>query len=216
MQSGQRFNKWTLIREVEKRGKNALWECICECGRIKISSVNNIVYGKSISCGCVQKLATSMSRKKHGMSRHPLYVCWQRIHFKCKDPEHSDYRWYGLRGIKVDYRWETFEQFLKDVESTWKKGLSLDRIDVNGEYGPNNFRWATQSQQMRNTTKTIYLQTPDGYMSLMDAADKYGIDGKILRQRYRKSFMLDRLFDPKDGRIGNKRTGHRSKKLSQT
>lgn len=211
MHSGQKFAKWTLLREVEG-GKNPKWLCRCACGREKITSVNNIVYGKSISCGCVQKAIASKIHKKHGKSDHPLYKCWARIWNRCSNSNAKDFKHYGGRGIKVDARWENFDAFWEDMSPSWKEGLSIERINVDGDYTKLNCRWATQSEQMRNTRSSILLDTPIGRVNLTTAAEVFGINPRILRQRLRKGFMSDRLFESGDGRIGNKRSGFRARK----
>ena len=92
-------------------------------------------------------MAGNRNAETHGMSKHPLYRAWVAMRTRCNDSRNKHY---GGRGIRVCPRWEQFENFLKDMRPAWKAGLTLDRIDPNGNYEPSNCRWATWSQQARN------------------------------------------------------------------
>lgn len=87
----------------------------------------------------------------HGLIRHPLYTCWRNMKRRCYESERKDYKQYGGRGIKVCERWlAAFKNFYDDAEPLWKKGLTIDRIDVNGNYEPDNVRFVTWKEQANN------------------------------------------------------------------
>jgi hypothetical protein len=103
---------------------------------------------------------------------------------RCTNPNNSDFKHYGGRGIKVCDRWfGSFDAFLEDMGSSWVDGLSIERRDVNGNYEPSNCYWATQSQQMRNTRKSLIIDTPWGKLHWIEAAEKIGITSHAMWYR---------------------------------
>jgi len=102
---------------------------------------------------------------------------------RCHKPEHESFRHYGGRGIKVCERWHAFENFWEDFGNGWCPGLSVDRIDVNGDYEPGNVRWASQKVQCNNKRNNRFLETPAGRMTFSQAAEHFRIDTKTLAQR---------------------------------
>jgi len=99
------------------------------------------------SCGCLRKTQLS----KHNLRYHPLYNIWNGIKTRCLNTKVSDYRHYGARGIKVCDRWLDINNFIEDMYPSYQEGLTLDRIDVDGNYEPDNCRWVTHNVQCRNT-----------------------------------------------------------------
>ena len=88
--------------------------------------------------------------ERHGMRKHPIYRAWSSMKSRCRDSKHKSYRNYGGRGIEVCERWQTFLNFKEDMFSTWEPGLTLDRIDNDGNYAPGNCRWTTYLEQNKN------------------------------------------------------------------
>ena len=126
------------------------WCCRCDCGGSIVIHWTNI--GKTASCGC--------GRGTHKMSFHPLYATWVRMKGRCHNPNVDSYVYYGGRGIRVVKKWHEFAPF-RDwaLANGWRKGLTIDRVNPNGHYGPNNCRWATALQQgsgRRNNVMVTY------------------------------------------------------------
>lgn len=153
------FTRWTVISYVKSRKGDAIWLCRCDCGQEKEVAALLLKSGNSKSCGCLQKeLVTARNKTilvKHGRSISPEYVTWKSMRSRCFSASNPSYPDYGGRGIGIEARWagkHGFENFFADM-GLRPNGTSLDRIDVNGHYGPLNCRWATPAKQAQNRRK---------------------------------------------------------------
>jgi len=146
---GTRFGRWTTIGTVV-HGKHPTVPCRCDCGSVKKVQSGNLITGKSTNCGCIRKQVLLASVTTHGLSYTAEYKSWAQAKQRTTNPNNSDFALYGGRGISMCERW------LNDVQSFYAdmgrcpEGMSLDRIDVDGNYEPGNCRWATQLEQVHN------------------------------------------------------------------
>lgn len=148
--TGQRQGKLTFLHICGRDEKGLIWLAICECGQEKKINTNSI---KSQSCGCLKKIGYN---KSHGQSgENATYRAWTSMRNRCDNPKNKGYNDYGGRGIKYSKRWNSYELFLKDMGSK-PLGMSLDRIDVDGNYCLKNCRWATARTQQNNTRSNVY------------------------------------------------------------
>lgn len=190
---GQSFGKWRVLARGGLRARIRFWVCHCECGTEREVATNNLTSGKSTSCGCVHRLMPSAMT--HGMSQHPIYISWQGMKDRCMNPAGKDWKHYGGRGIQVCGRWiESFDNFLADMGSSWRTGMTIERISVNGNYEPSNCCWASQKEQMNNTRRSVFVETPWGRMNFSAAAKKIGISQAALRARLKHAWPADQLF----------------------
>lgn len=152
--TGQRFGRLVVLEKAgADRNKKVRWRALCECGNEVLAYGANLRQGRARSCGClsVEKAAERMGalRRRHSMSRTPIYRIWKAMVRRCENKNTRDYRWYGGAGVRVCERWRTFENFYADMGDA-PEGRSIDRIDPYGDYGPDNCRWATWPEQVAN------------------------------------------------------------------
>lgn len=192
--TGQRFGR-LLVGSYSGKSR---WACLCDCGSQTEVLTSNLARGNSTSCGCYISEVTADRNRTHGKCSHPIYRTWARMKRRCHNQNHETYRYYGGRGIVVCERWQKFENFYEDMFSTWQKGLEIERINNDGPYSPDNCKWATRTEQARNTRTSVFVNSPWGYMHLKEACEKAGINYKLAHGRLRQGISEDRLFNKGD------------------
>jgi len=185
--TGQKFGRLTIVERIENaKDGHAKWLCQCKCNNNTVVYSTNLIRGLTRSCGCLNKELTIKRNYKHGHSYKNkisnTYIIWQGIIQRCNDSNHGAYKNYGGRGIKVCDRWQQpkgqgFINFLKEMGKN-PGGLSIDRINNNGDYCKENCRWSTIKEQIRNRRNTIWI-TIDGITKcLAEWCEIYHIDYK--------------------------------------
>ena len=169
--TGYKFGILTAIKRVadyvqENGVKRVRWECLCQCGNITNVLVGNMNNKSTKSCGCLNHKPTN---QKHGGRYSKAYGSWRAMKRRCYDESNKVYHNYGGRGIKVCDRWlNSFENFYKDMGERPSKNHSIDRIDVNGNYTPENCRWATMTEQQCNKRNNKYVDFNGESISLSE------------------------------------------------
>lgn len=144
--TGQTFNKLTVLgRSVKQSNVGAMWDCICECGNLTVVESMKLRKGLTKSCGCHR--ANLRNMLTHGMANKTrTYKTWKEMRSRCNNPSAHNYKWYGGRGITICNRWDDYANFVADMGER-PYGTTIDRINPDGNYEPNNCRWATPKEQ---------------------------------------------------------------------
>lgn len=152
--TGQKFGKLTVIKHAKsKKGYHgAMWECVCECGNTIVVNGQNLKSGNTTSCGCIGRENRAASVRTHGMSGSRLHRIWKAMHTRCYNPNSYAYKYYGGRGIQICDEWkDDFQDFYRwSMSHGYAENLTIDRINTNGNYEPNNCRWTTIAEQNKN------------------------------------------------------------------
>jgi hypothetical protein len=171
------------------------WSVQCDCGNEKeMIAGQSLKNGHSTSCGCAQADA-ARANGTHRMSTTDTYRVWQGIWARCTNPRNKHFDRYGGRGIRVCERWQAFEAFFADMGAR-PAGLTLDRIDNDGDYEPSNCRWASYDVQARNRSSTIFVEISGESLPVVDAARKAGIPAPTVYNRIRSGWPRHRWLEP--------------------
>ena len=192
--AGERFGRLVVLRlSGERDGSgDVTWECICDCGTSKNVSRDRLRQGKTASCGCLSLDTTRAKGRRnrtHGQSQKSVegsgYKSWLGMRARCNNPTDRVYRLYGGRGIKVCARWDDYSVFMEDMGPR-PAGHSIDRIDVNGDYCPENCRWADQKTQSQNTRKNVNVTVGDATYCASEWSRRLGLTAGGVHQRAKK------------------------------
>ena len=165
--TGQTFGRLSVIGRAEDyvypSGKRRpKWLCKCECGKIITVIAVNLKRGTTQSCGCLRKEILSERQKTHSgyANKEPLYQVWLNMKKRCNNPNDQHYKYYGGRGVSIIPEWSNNYSVFRDwaLSHGYKKGLSLDRVNVDGNYEPDNCRWATMKTQQNNRRSCKYIE----------------------------------------------------------
>ena len=183
--TGRVFGLLTVVRKAAPMcGGRSAWECRCACGQSKCVLTQSLQAGRSRSCGCIQRTHGDSSRS--GAGEAPEYSVWLGLRARCSNPKNKLFRYYGGRGISVCDRWSgphSYEIFLADVGRRPSSKHSLDRIDNNLGYEPSNVRWATRTQQMRNTRRSRIVAIDGVTRTLVEWAEVSGVSYGTIHRR---------------------------------
>lgn len=191
IKAGDKFGRLTAVKIANKSGHSYKWLFECECGNKKEIDIYSVLNNKTKSCGCMQ-IEARRSKAKHGACRNghssKLYGVWQQMKNRCYSSKNISYNNYGARGIEICQEWHNFKNFQDwAFKNGYLEGLSIDRIDVNGNYEPSNCRWANAIIQANNRRSNVYYEAFGEKHTLTELGRIYGINWATLYRRVVKN-----------------------------
>lgn len=186
--TGERFGKLAVIKRANTKKRNVHWVCRCECGNETIVNGDNLRRGLSKSCGCFKYESRNAT---HHLSKTPIYRSWANMKKRCNDTNDENY---GGRGITYCDKWETFDGFFEDMGSTYKEGLTIDRIDVNGNYCKENCRWADNKEQANNKRNNHIVEYNGERLTLVQFCVKYNVNYKTVSAKLIKGYTPEQAL----------------------
>jgi hypothetical protein len=165
------------------------WLCRCtRCGTEKVIAGNSLRMGLTKSCGCYQVEAVTKANTKHGDYQDPLYNSFNMMWQRCTNRSRPEWKRYGGRGITVCNRWQDYANFKADMGPTYQVGMTLDRINNDGNYEPSNCRWATRKMQQRNRWTGHWITLDGETKRVSEWAEKVGLDFHVIAKRLRRGW----------------------------
>lgn len=208
--TGEKFGRLTVIGIQPTETRKTYWICQCDCGNLKVVRSDSLQAGRIRSCGCLKKeqdkinLALSESKKKYAgtgikVVGSRLYGVWQNMKTRCYNPHNAKYHRYGGRGIRVCDEWKdnyiAFHEWA--ITHGYSDELTIDRIDNDGDYTPDNCRWTTVKEQCRNRSTNINITIGKSTRTLMKWCEIFNLDYGTISARYQRNgfISIDRLFN---------------------
>lgn len=204
---GQKIGNWAVVDpevrarvDIGKRGRKIRYHvyCQCTCGKHDWVFAENLHRGLSSSCGCIPRGRFIAAGTKHGKSKSPIYAVWNMMQQRIRVPTNKQYADYGGRGLDMDPRWFSFEVFYAEMGDPPFAGASLERINNERGYWPDNVKWATREEQSRNKRNTHLFEFKGHSLILKDWAKVIGINEKSLSTRiYLCKWSIERALTEK-------------------
>lgn len=168
--TGRRYGNLVVIKRGDRNKKRNLyeWICKCDCGTIKPIIGSDLRNGNSTSCGCMSsRKKIGEINKTHGLAKTRFYKIWCGMKTRCYNKNEKSYAYYGAKGITVCDKWHIFDNFYNDMFSTYSDDLTLERINVRGNYSPDNCTWITKQEQSLNKTDSFIVDYKGKKISLV-------------------------------------------------
>jgi hypothetical protein len=209
---GEKYNKLLVVEEVEQKGNNRMFKCLCDCGNTTIVAMNNMRSGKIVSCGCNKREKTILRSTTHNQRHTHLYEVWKSMKQRCYNPKLKAYKNWGARGIEVCEEWRNNFQAFYDWSydngytiDNHKKGekikLTIDRINVNGNYEPTNCRWVERSVQSRNRRVNKIISYKNEEHCLVEWCEILNISYRTTMGRLRRGWSIEKTFTTPTNKI---------------
>jgi len=194
--SGLVVNSLTVLeRTNERRGSEVMWRCRCVCGSALLVRASTLNTGRIKSCGCKTKEILRAARSTHGLSKTEpkTFRVWRGMRERCEKEHHKSYVDYGERGIAVCERWQNFGLFFADMGRV-PEGMTIERIDNNGDYEPGNCRWATRKEQANNRRGNVFVTHEGTRLTMAQLAEAVAIPRDTIDRRLKMGWPMDRAL----------------------
>lgn len=186
--TGQRFGRYTVLYRYHENDpfNKPLWVCKCDCGNEKVVGGENLRSGQSLSCGCYNREKAAERATKHGGAKahERLYSIWTNMRKRCNNPKDPAYNYYGGKGVCICDAWSEYMAFKEwALENGYTDNLTIDRIDPDGDYSPENCRWVDMKTQANNKTDNHYVDIGGTVYTIQQWSEIYGIDSRVVNSR---------------------------------
>jgi hypothetical protein len=186
--TGKRFGQLMVIKLIESKDGRIYWLCLCECGNETRVSTSQLKSMRTKSCGCLRRTAGAI----HGNCKLPEYAVWCAMKARCNNKNNKAYANYGGRGIRVCQSWSiSFQSFISDMGNRPSSQHSLERIDNNLGYSPENCRWATRHDQNRNSRHNVFLTYKGETLCIKDWAKKLSLKPGLIQHRIKIGWSVE-------------------------
>lgn len=196
--TGQRFGRLVVLGKNGKQKDKTYWDCICDCGKITKVETSKLKSGHTKSCGCYMRERAKEANIKHGMFGTKLYNTYCRMKQRCYDKNYPKYKNYGFRGIGICEQWLGKDGFINfynwAMDNGFNENLSIERIDVNGNYEPDNCKWITMAEQAKNKTTTIKVKYKNNFLTLIELCEKLNLNYKTIWSRIHNGWDIDKAI----------------------
>lgn len=203
---GNKYGRLLVTKYVGKIKNKTSWECICDCGNTKIVPGINLRTGQTRSCGCLHREQLIARQKKYDVPKRLRYI-WHKIIDRCENEKNVAYKYYGGKGIKVCDTWHDSYQFFQWAMSNgYSENLTIDRINFNGNYEPNNCRWVSFKKQQNNKSNNRYETINGITKTVQEWCEYYEVKTALVWNRLTRGWAFeDALLKPSQKEFNGKR-----------
>jgi len=207
---GKKFGKLLVVKRADNRNNSVFWLCKCDCGNEVVVRGDSLKQGKTQSCSCLQKEKVKKVCKKnfikHGLSKSRLSNIWFNIKQRCNNPKSKNYQYYGAKNIQICCEWLEFKNFYNwAINNGYADNLSIDRIDVNGNYEPLNCRWTDYKIQENNRSNNVVVEYDNEAHTIAEWSRIVGIKYTTLLNRIKKGWNVEKALTTPTKAIGSPR-----------
>lgn len=196
----KKFGRLTILEELQKRNKygKKVYKCVCDCGNIRNVDGHSLRCGNTKSCGCLQHeyAKSGKANRKHGFAKTRLDDIYFEMKRRCYDDRKPKYKDYGARGIRICDEWLNDKTKFFDwaMENGYKENLTIDRIDIDGNYEPSNCKWSTQKEQANNRRTNINITYKGKTQTVMQWAEELNLNPKPMYKRYHAGWSVEEIL----------------------
>lgn len=201
----QRFGRLTVIGQEKSQGGKSAWKCLCDCGNITTVVSTNLTLGKIKSCGCIRREQITERNITHNLTKSKIYKVWKGIKQRCSNPKHPSYKNYGARGIRVCeewkenfdgfYQWSIANGYIENKGNQKTNLLTIDRIDNDKNYSPDNCRWVDRATQARNKRGNKIIVYKGEKHCLIEWCEILNLSYRRTLGRLDKGWSAERAFE---------------------